>query len=206
MQMQRRCKKFERGLKKVKPIKEVIVVEGKKDSMAIRRAVQADTIETGGSAVGSDVIDAVRRAHHVRGAIVFTDPDAAGERIRRILSQAIPGLKHAFVSEQHARSRHGIGVEHAEPAIIRTALANARPQTEGGFEQGISWERYLEAGLSGGDGARRRRHALSQILEIGYANGRQFYKRLHLFRITREEFEQALAHMERGDRVVSDHG
>ena len=33
-------------------IKEMIVVEGKDDTAAIRRAVEADTIETGGSAIG----------------------------------------------------------------------------------------------------------------------------------------------------------
>jgi hypothetical protein len=32
-------------------IKEVIVVEGKDDTVAIKRAVEADTIETGGSAI-----------------------------------------------------------------------------------------------------------------------------------------------------------
>ncbi|MCT6903202.1 MAG: ribonuclease M5, partial [Lactobacillus sp.] len=32
-------------------IKEIIVVEGKDDTTAIKRAVQADTIETNGSAI-----------------------------------------------------------------------------------------------------------------------------------------------------------
>ena len=35
-------------------IKEVIVVEGRDDTVAIRRAVEADTIETGGSAINQD--------------------------------------------------------------------------------------------------------------------------------------------------------
>lgn len=33
-------------------IKEIIVVEGKDDTVAIKRAVDADTIETNGSAIG----------------------------------------------------------------------------------------------------------------------------------------------------------
>ena len=40
----------------MKKIREVIVVEGKKDTAAVQRAVAADTLETGGSAIGSDVI------------------------------------------------------------------------------------------------------------------------------------------------------
>ena len=35
----------------MKKIKEIIVVEGKDDTTAIKRAVDADTIETNGSAV-----------------------------------------------------------------------------------------------------------------------------------------------------------
>ena len=37
-------------------IKEIIVVEGKDDTVAIKRAVEAETIETGGSAIGEDVL------------------------------------------------------------------------------------------------------------------------------------------------------
>ena len=65
----------------LKKIKEVIVVEGKRDTAAVRRAVAADTLETGGSAVGSDLIRAIRRAQDRRGVIILTDPDGAGERI-----------------------------------------------------------------------------------------------------------------------------
>jgi len=34
---------------------------------------------------------------------------------------------------------------------------------------------------------------MSKKLRIGYCNGKQFHKRLMAFRISREEFEEALA-------------
>src|SRR5690606_42026993 len=77
----------------VKKIKEVIVVEGKKDTAAVQRAVAADTLETGGSAVGSDLISAIRRARDKRGVIILTDPDGPGERIRRIISEQVSGCR-----------------------------------------------------------------------------------------------------------------
>ena len=40
----------------MKKIKEIIVVEGKDDTVAIKRAVNADTIETNGSAVNESVL------------------------------------------------------------------------------------------------------------------------------------------------------
>lgn len=80
-------------------IKEIIVVEGKDDTVAIKRAVDADTIETNGSAIGDHVIEQVKLAQQKRGVIIFTDPDYPGERIRKIISDKVPGCKHAFFTE-----------------------------------------------------------------------------------------------------------
>ena len=44
----------------MKKIKEIIVVEGKDDTVAIKRAVNADTIETNGSAVNDSCIEQVK--------------------------------------------------------------------------------------------------------------------------------------------------
>jgi len=44
--------------------------------------------------------------------------------------------------------------------------------------------------------AAARRKALGELLGIGYCNGKQLYKRLTVFRISREEFAAALAELE----------
>lgn len=174
-------------------IKEVIVVEGQKDTAAVRRAVEADTIETRGSAVGPEVIAQVERAARSRGAIILTDPDGAGERIRRIVSQAVPGCKHAFVSREEAVGERGVGVEYASPEAIRQALQSARWEEAPPYHMRISREMYMKAGLVGRPDSRQLREQLAEILGIGYGNAKQFFRRLHLLHITREEFEQALA-------------
>ena len=43
-------------------IKEIIVVEGRDDTVAIRRAVDADTIETNGAAINDETIERIRLA------------------------------------------------------------------------------------------------------------------------------------------------
>ena len=47
-----------------------------------------------------------------------------------------------------------------------------------------------------GAGAKERRRQLCEYLRIGYVNGKQLQKRLNLFQITQEEFEEALKHLE----------
>ena len=78
-------------------IKEIIVVEGKDDTVAIKRAVEADTIETNGSAIDQKIIEQIKLAAEVRGVIIFTDPDFPGEKIRKKIIEKVPNCKHAFL-------------------------------------------------------------------------------------------------------------
>lgn len=175
-------------------LKEIIVVEGKDDTTAIRRAVNADTIETNGSAINADTIERIRNAHEKRGVIVFTDPDYPGEKIRKIISEHIGGCKHAFIPKELARpkSGRGIGVEHAAPEVIREALKDAQVMDEDAIEE-ITQEDLLVAGLIGGAGAKERREKLGRLLKIGYTNGKQLHKRLMVFQVSRQDFSEALA-------------
>jgi len=173
-------------------IKEVIVVEGKHDTTAVKRAVDADTIETGGSAVGKDVLARIELAQRKRGVIIFTDPDHAGERIRSIVSSKVPGCKHAFLAQEEAMLNDDIGIENAKPEAIRQALAGLRTEAESpGTDFG--WPDLYAAGLAGTEGAARRRLLVGRRLRIGYANAKTFLKRCAMFGITRDEVAAALA-------------
>lgn len=177
-------------------IKEIIVVEGKEDTAAIQRAVEAETIETGGSAIDAAVLRRIVLAHERRGVIVFTDPDHAGERIRRIISQRIPGCKHAFLTREEAESKGDIGVENAAPEVIRKALQNVKTDYENVVSQ-IRWEDLIQAGLISQSQAAAKRMEVGKILGIGYANGKQFFKRCTMFQIGREEFFAALDQLDK---------
>lgn len=177
-------------------IKEVIVVEGKSDTIAIKRAVEADTIETNGSAIGEEVLRRIALAHERRGIIIFTDPDHAGERIRKIVARHVPGCKHAFLPQEKAFYKGDIGIENASPEAIKQALSELRTETSDVAGE-IEWEDLMEAGLIVHPDAANRRLIMGKLLGIGYANGKQFYKRCTSFRISKAEFEKALREMER---------
>ena len=178
----------------MKQIKEVIVVEGKDDTKRIHLAVDADTFETNGSALSAADIDQLKLLQQKRGLIVFTDPDFNGERLRKMISKAIPGVKHAFIRrDQGVPSVSGgsLGVEHASPAVIRDALSQV--YTEEPAAAPLFSARDLQlAGLAGGPAARQRRERLGQELGIGYGNAKQVLARLNRFRISRAQFAAAL--------------
>ncbi|WP_422385906.1 ribonuclease M5 [Paraliobacillus zengyii] len=182
------------GMEEIKvQIKEVIVVEGKDDTAKVKQAVDADTIETNGSAVNDRIIEQIMHAQQKRGVIIFTDPDYPGQRIRHIVSNAVPGCKHAFLTKTEARAKRdkGIGIEHAKIETIKEALA-AVYQLDDTYVSEISREDLLAFGLIGGRHAKERREKLTEQLRMGYANGKQLIKRLQMFRITRETFEETM--------------
>ncbi|HET7521866.1 MAG TPA: ribonuclease M5 [Bacillales bacterium] len=181
-------------------IKEVIVVEGKKDTAAVQKAVDADTIETNGSAVTERTLASIRLARQRRGVIVLTDPDVPGRHIRHLIMQHVPGCKHAFIPREKARGEKAssLGVEHACPQVIREALQAVRTDMPSEHEK-ITKNDLVRAGLIGGNEAKRRRQRLGEALHIGYTNGKQLYKRLKMFQISKEDFLRACQLMERED-------
>lgn len=174
-------------------IKEIIVVEGRDDTVKIRLAVDADTIETNGSAINHSTLKQIEHAKIKRGVIVFTDPDYPGQRIRNIINEHVPGCKHAFLTREDARAKNnkGIGIEHASIESIRSALKDVYELKEI-HESDIQKEDLIDYGLIGGPRASYRRNKLSEILQIGHTNGKQLLKRLTMFQITQEQFEKAI--------------
>lgn len=177
-------------------IKEIIVVEGKDDTVAIKRAVDADTIETNGSAIDDVVIEQIRLAQKTRGVIIFTDPDFPGEKIRKTITNKVSGCKHAFLPKEEARPKNGkgIGVEHASVKAIQEALHAVKEEMET-YVSDITFDDLITAGLIGGAAAKLRREKLGIYLKIGYANGKQLHKRLQMFQITKEQFSMAMKHI-----------
>lgn len=177
-------------------IKEVLVVEGKMDVVAIDKAVEADCIITEGFNLKPQALDSIAKAYQKRGIIIMTDPDSAGERIRRFLTKRFPEAKHAFIPKEDATANNDIGIEQASPEAIRTALAKVRT---------MDWEPtnnftgadLLKVGISGSPAASEKRAKLGAVLGIGYANAKTFLQRLNHYGITRQEFQQAVAELEK---------
>jgi ribonuclease M5 len=172
-------------------LKETIVVEGKNDAAAVRRAVDADIIITSGFGINKGILDRIKTAQEKNGVIVLTDPDFMGEKIRKIISDRVKGVRHAFIPKEEAQAEGDIGVENAVPESILRALSMAKWELE---EVRIifSGMDLMHYGLSGNDNAASLRNSLGSALGIGYANSKQFVNRLNKYGISRDELEAAL--------------
>ncbi|KLK95955.1 ribonuclease M5 [Lactococcus lactis] len=197
-------------------INEVIVVEGRDDTANLKRYFDCETYETGGSSIDDRDLERLKRLEDKRGIIVFTDPDFQGERIRKIIMQAVPNAKHAFLNRDEARpkGKGSLGVEHANFEALNQALAevfggekvtdefgSAKTQGPSSDRSSVSKKELpteltqtdlMSFGLVMAADSRKRREFLCEQLRIGYANGKQIKKRLNMFKITKEQIENVM--------------
>lgn len=171
-------------------IKELIVVEGKNDAAAVKKAVAADIIITSGFGITKQTLELIRKAVQKQGVIILTDPDFMGEKIRRIIADRVKGVKHAFIPAEDAEYENDIGVENASQEAILKALSMAKAES-GDKRIEFSVADMVEYGLTGLQESAKTRARLGAALGIGYANSKQFLNRLNVYGISREEFEAA---------------
>ncbi len=172
-------------------IKEVIVVEGRDDVAAVKKAVDAEVITTHGFGITKETIKRIKLAKERRGVIIFTDPDFAGEKIRKNIERKVPGCKHAFLPREEALKDGDIGIENANPKSIIAALSKVRCEVKEKKNEFAKID-LIRNDLEGSPNASKRRDVLGKRLGIGYGNSKQFLNRLNNYGITRKEFENAL--------------
>lgn len=181
-------------------INETVIVEGRDDTINLKRAVDCFTIETHGFGIRRETWEQIEKAYSERGIIIFTDPDHSGEEIRRKLTERFPEAGQAYITRKDALKKGDVGVENAEPEVIAGALLRARDlmKRKAPLEEDISAKDPItmndldELGLSGGEGSRELRQEAGKALGIGYANARGFLRKLSGFGIKREELYEAI--------------
>lgn len=182
-------------------IEEIIVVEGRDDTAAIKRAVTAQTIETHGFGMNEEMWKRIDRAYKSCGVVLFTDPDRAGENIRRKIKERYPLCKEAFLPRREAVKKGNLGIENAAPEAIVEALLKTRNTKSAGLSDedaeeksaGLFTVRDMDSnGLSSGKGSRKKREKIGEMLGIGYGNAKTFLSKLNGYGVTREEFYGAV--------------
>ena len=158
-------------------IREVVVVEGRYDKNALKQAVDAVVVETGGFGVFRDRerLALLRRLAAERGLILLTDSDGAGFVIRNFLKGAIPKdrLKQAYIPDVYGKERRKaapgregkLGVEGMSPQVLLQALERAGATFEdapaGGREaEAVTKGDFYRLGLTGGPDSGAKRAAL----------------------------------------------
>lgn len=172
----------------------IVIVEGKSDTNRLKLLDPSIiTFETSGLGLDEDKIQELKRLNNDYELIVFTDPDGPGERIRKKINDAIPGVSNAFLPSKKALSKDNlkVGVEHANINDIKEALANVYTYSSNNQHYEISdlinWNIYAN---------KQKRMQFCELINISFGNNQKIIKQLNGFNIDISTIEKALKEME----------
>lgn len=164
----------------------IIVVEGKHDLDKIKKIYpNLDVLITNGSEVSDNFLIMLKTLANNNDIILFLDPDGPGERIRRLISNEIPNVKHAFIEKYKAKTSKKIGVEHASISDIIESLDDIK--CDKNYDNMFTNIELLNLGLIGNYDSVKLREKLLDSLNLGYVNGKGINKRLGLSDKSKDE-------------------
>ncbi len=168
-------------------ISQVIVVEGKNDIAAVKRAIDADVVSTSGFGITKEKLEFLKMIEKKRGLIILMDPDSPGEKIRAIISEQVPNAKHAFITKKDALVKGDVGIENASVKAILASLENlVSPSSTKAL---IDIEDLIQYDLIFSENSSQLREKLGTVLNIGMCNGKTLLKRLNMLKLNKLELK-----------------
>ena len=190
-------KRIKTDMDKLKPM-QAVVVEGRDDVRAVQAACDALIIPTHGFGITAETWQVIDKAYKEKGIIIFTDPDHAGETIRKKIRDKYPDAVQAYLSREDATDGDDIGIENAAPEVIKEALSKALELADKSAKAEAEENKnyatisdLAELGLAGGQGASEKRAKVCKALGIGYGNASAMIKKLRGFGIDIDELKEA---------------
>lgn len=183
-----------------------VIVEGKYDRIALSAVADACIITTDGFGIfRSNERQALIRRMSEHGIVVLCDSDGAGSVIRSRISSIVPPerLYQLYVPRipgRERRKRHSsregiLGVEGVPTDVLRESLQrliSVHPELEGNggcrFGNRISKMDFFNYGLSGTDGASRRRDIIADAAGLPTGMSQNALIAALNMIITRDEF------------------
>ncbi len=169
----------------------VIVVEGKTDQDRLLSLYDTEIVTTNGSAVEDETISLIQQLSETKKVILFLDPDYAGEKIRKLITNKMINLSNVyqcFVDKKDMiKNSKKIGIAEATDDAIRNALKNMVCFSKQNSES-ISWDEFLSFGID----SKEKRLFLCKLLKISYCNNKQLFKRLNMLNITADKLEEMI--------------
>lgn len=163
-------------------IKECIIVEGVYDKIKLSQFIDGVIFVTHGFSIFNNKNDlkTIKTLTEKCGAVILTDSDAAGFKIRNFIKQSLSRdkVKHAYIPEIPGKERRKtkagkegiLGVEGISDDIILTSLINAgctiKEIDSNNKKAALTKTDLYKLGLSGGKESSEKRHILCSKLGL----------------------------------------
>lgn len=166
----------------------IVVVEGKSDVDFLNSFIDCELVTTNGTSVPRETIEYLKKASEMRDIIVLTDPDFPGIKIRQILKEKIPNLKHAYIRKEVSIKKGKVGVAESTKQEILSAL-NSIPVSSQFNKGNLKIIDLYNLGLIGKENSFNLRKKVCEHFSLGFTNGKTLLNHLNEFAITYKEVE-----------------
>ena len=169
----------------------IIVVEGITDVSFLSQFIDAEFVTTNGSEIPQATIEYLKKAQEKRDIFVLTDPDSPGKRIRDVLDQYIPNLKHCFISKECSVKKNKVGVAESTKEEVLKAIKNYIQTANNSFGT-ITNTDLVKLGLVGNDNSQSLRLKVIDKYHLGHCNAKTFLKRINYSGLSLEDIKSCL--------------
>ena len=174
-----------------KIINGIIVVEGATDVAFLSQFLDAEFVTTNGSDIPQKTIDYLKKFSENRDIFVLTDPDSPGKKIRDVLDQSVPNLKHCFVRKEKAIKNNKVGVAESTKEEVLLALEKYIQSKKNNIGS-ITHSDLNKLGLEGAEESSFKRECVIKKFHLGHCNAKTFLKRINYSGLTLEDIKSCL--------------
>ena len=165
----------------------VLIVEGKEDVSYLSSFIDAHFFITNGYDLSNEKIDFLNQASKVNALIILTDPDTAGEEIRKKISELVCNVKHARSEDNRRKGYKKHGVAELTKEEVIKALS---PFITNKFER----QNYdLSSLISLSDNPKENREKLIKKYRLIDGNNKYLENQLNILKIKAEEVKELLS-------------
>lgn len=172
-------------------INELIIVEGKSDVAFLSKFIDAPFVITNGLNVDEQLLMRIAKFMPNPGAIVLTDPDSPGKKIRQSISTRFPDIKHAYIDIKYSKKNGKVGVAESTIDAVLKSLSNIQQCSARDIGTLTIVDLY-QLGLYGSSSSSQQREHVIAKFNLGHSNGKLLLKTLNQLKITYSELQSAL--------------
>ncbi len=169
----------------------LIIVEGNSDKSRLSSFVDTDILVSNGLMSCKDDIEFIKEVSKRRKIIIFTDPDNAGEEIRKKLNSIVEEAINVYVPEgaHFNGKKHGVAECDKETLV---SLLKPHESQKTIKNNGLLMEDLYNLKIVGLDESSNIKERICKHYSLGKCNSKTLLKRLNILKIEKEDLKEYL--------------
>lgn len=169
----------------------ILIVEGKDDESLIKSFLECYVFKTNGFDIKDEDIRFLNKASEIYEIIVLTDPDEAGEKIRKTINEKVKNTFNVFLDKKMCdkNNKHGVAESTKEHILERLG---ERVVLESPKYGNVTLYQLHQLGLNGDSKSKEKRKYICDYFSLGICNVKTMKERINLLNISVDEISKVL--------------